>query len=120
MLAIICYVAGILSGVSCLFIAGGASKRSPVLEPLSENGTYVEVDCRGCLKLNRVPAARLRDRPLCGRCRDPLAPSRRLVICKVSSMDAALSSELDRVWSSPVHLWDKVADHLSVPKKASN
>lgn len=120
MVSIICYVAGVLSALVCLFFVGATRPREPSPEPVPETGVYVEVDCRDCLKLNRVPAARLRDRPLCGRCRNVLAPKRRLVICRVTSMDAILSSDLDRVWNSPPHLWDRVADHLNTPKKSAN
>ena len=114
------FAGGVAALAVCTFFVGATRQRDPAPEPVPETGVYVEVDCRDCLKLNRVPAARLRDRPLCGRCRNVLAPKRRLVICRVTTMDAILSSDLDRVWSSPAHLWDRVADHLAVPKKTAN
>lgn len=114
------FVGGVSALALCAFFIGATRPSDPVPEPVPETGVYVEVDCRDCLKLNHVPAARLRDRPLCGQCRNVLAPKRRLVICKVTSMDAILSSDLNRVWNSPPHLWDRVADHLNTPKKPAN
>lgn len=116
----ICFATGALFTFFILFFIGATRPSDPAPEPVPETGVYVEVDCRDCLKLNRVPAARLRDRPLCGQCRNVLAPKRRLVICRVTSMDAILSSDLDRVWNSPPHLWDRVADYLNTPKKSAN
>jgi len=42
-----------------------ASKKTPMTTPL-------EIPCSHCQALNRVPATRLDDRPLCGRCKAPL------------------------------------------------
>jgi hypothetical protein len=121
MALILVYIAGAFSALVCLFFAGTSlRKRELVPEPSPANGVYVEVDCRECSKLNRVPAERLRDRPICGGCKKTLAPHRRMVICRVTSMPPDLSSDLTRDWSSPAHLWDRIADHLSTPKKSVN
>ncbi|MEZ6063679.1 MAG: thioredoxin [Planctomycetaceae bacterium] len=34
----------------------------------------VEIACSGCLAVNRIPAARQQDEPVCGRCRKSLLP----------------------------------------------
>lgn len=125
----IAFVVGAISVVVAAFFAGGYRRKSqPEAESEAEaalppaNGVYVEVDCRNCLQFNRVPLARLRDRPHCGRCKALLAPKRRLTICKVTSrdMDADLSSDLDRVWTDPDRLWHRVAEHLAAPRKTVN
>ncbi len=115
------YVAGALSAAICLFFVGlKAQTKEPLHEPALMDGVYVEVDCKECFMLNRVPAERLRDRPICGKCKKVLAPHRRLVICRVTSLPHDLSDDLSRAWASPAHLWNRVADHLSVSKKTTN
>lgn len=115
-------------GAICIALGSfivGRSRRSQSeteteVAPPPANGVYVEVDCRECLKHNRVPVTRLRDRPRCGRCKKALAPGRRLHIVRVRELDAALSSDLDRVWTNPDHLWHRIADHLSAPRRTVN
>jgi len=40
---------------------------------LDSTGRSVEVRCTGCNSVNRVPLGRLPRKPVCGRCRGPLA-----------------------------------------------
>jgi len=77
------------------------------------DGDSVEVDCRRCGQFNRVPAARLRHRPLCGRCKTRLMPGRRIVLCRSKRIDGRLRDELDELWSDEELLWDHLADHLA-------
>jgi thioredoxin 2 len=39
----------------------------------SDQNTALQIVCPACAAVNRVPAARLGDRPVCGKCRKPLA-----------------------------------------------
>ena len=39
---------------------------------LSASGEAIEIVCPACQATNRIPARRLRDRPVCGRCRERL------------------------------------------------
>ena len=84
----------------------------------SHPGFSVEVDCRACGKLNRVPGHRLRDRPKCGRCKERLMPRYRVVLCRVSPMPARLSAELDTIWTDEDRLWQSLADHVALETKA--
>ena len=87
-------------------------------DAFSDPGYSVEVDCRGCGQFNRVPGHRLRDRPKCGRCKARLMPKRRVVLCRVRPMDAALHKELDAVWTDEDQLWQSLADHVAFDTKA--
>lgn len=60
-------------------------------------GHYVEVDCAACHAMNRVPAARLRSRPICGKCKVRLLSGRKITICHVRNLDfdPALRRALD-------------------------
>lgn len=80
---------------------------------------YVEADCRACGQFNRVPHARLRDRPKCGRCKQRLMPKRRIVICQVSPIEGVLRVELDALWEDEAKLWQCVADHVALQAKVS-
>jgi hypothetical protein len=80
---------------------------------------YVEADCRSCGQFNRVPYARLRDRPKCGRCKQRLMPKRRIVICQVNPIDGLLRVELNALWEDEAKLWQCVADHVALQAKAS-
>ena len=42
--------------------------------------THLLLPCPSCSAMNRVPAARLADRPTCGRCHEPLFGGRPLVL----------------------------------------
>lgn len=84
----------------------------------SDPGYSVEVDCRGCGQFNRVPGHRLRDHPKCGRCKARLMPGKRVVLCRVRPMDAALRAELDKVWADEDRLWQSLADHVAIDSKA--
>ena len=84
----------------------------------SDPGYSVEVDCRGCGQFNRVPGHRLRDHPKCGRCKARLMPGKRVVLCRVRPMDAALRAELDKVWADEDQLWQSLANHVAIDAKA--
>ena len=47
----------------CAFAGGARAMTGPL-----------QLACPNCLAINRVPTARLGDRPTCGRCRAPLFP----------------------------------------------
>jgi Thioredoxin 2, N-terminal len=87
-------------------------RRRTTDETSSEMGFSVELDCRACRQLNRVPSHRLRDRPRCGRCKARLMPGRRVVLCRLSPMGASLSAELDSFWRDEDRLWQCLADHV--------
>lgn len=53
----------------------------------------LEVPCLHCHALNRVPAARLGERPTCGRCRTPLFTGRPHALT-TDGFDAALRGDL--------------------------
>lgn len=80
-------------------------------------GYSVEVDCRGCGKVNRVPGHRLRDHPKCGRCKARLMPQKKIVLCHVRMMEGSLRSELDAVWDDEEKLWQALADHVLLQEK---
>lgn len=82
------------------------------------DGDWVEVDCRGCGKFNRVPARRLRDRPICGRCKTRLMPGRRIVLCRSKQVEGRLNKELDALWSDEDLLWRHLADHFKKDDRA--
>lgn len=84
----------------------------------SDLGYSVEVDCRGCGQVNRVPSHRLRDYPKCGRCKARLMPRRRVVLCRVRPMDDALRAELDAVWTDEDRLWQSLANYVAIETKA--
>jgi len=83
----------------------------------SDPGVSVEVDCRACGQFNRVSSHRLRNRPRCGRCKARLMPGRRVVLCRATSMDRALSADLDAVWKDEDRLWQCLADHVAIQTK---
>ena len=78
------------------------------------DGDSVEVDCRLCGQFNRVPAARLRDRPKCGRCKTRLMPGRRVVLCRTTPIEGVLNVELKALWSDEERLWSCLADHVAM------
>jgi hypothetical protein len=86
-------------------------------ETFSGLGYSVEMDCRNCGKVNRVPAHRLRDQPKCGRCKNRLMPRSKIVVCSVTPMDGALRLELQEVWSDVDKLWQCLADHVILEAK---
>lgn len=85
-------------------------------EAFSPSGVSVEVDCRGCGQFNRVASRRLRDRPMCGRCKAKLMPGKRIVLCRVSPMDERQRSELDALWTDEDRLWQRLADHADAKR----
>ena len=93
-------------------------RRRGLDEVFSDPGVSVEVDCRGCGQFNRVPSHRLRDRPKCGRCKARLMPGKRVVLCRVSSMEGRLRGELNAVWTDEDRLWQSLADHVAIEAKA--
>ncbi len=72
------------------------------------DGGFVEVDCRHCGKTNRVPHARLRDRPKCGRCKSRLMPGRGVTFCRTNRL---LGADIGAMLYDPDRLWDRLADH---------
>lgn len=80
------------------------------------DGDSVEVDCRLCGQFNRVPAARLRDRPICGRCKTRLMPGKRVVLCHTSPIAGSLRVDLNALWSDEDRLWGRLADHLALKR----
>jgi hypothetical protein len=81
-------------------------------------GYSVEVDCRSCGQFNRVPQERLRDKPKCGRCKVRLMPKLKVVLCRVSPMEAAMRADINKVWDDEAKLWDTLADHVILKTKA--
>lgn len=77
-------------------------------------GHYVEVDCAGCRKTNRIPSTHLRRRPICGGCKARLLPGRRIVLCHVRSLDfdPALRKELDGVTKDYDRFWHALDAHF--------
>jgi thioredoxin 2 len=53
----------------------------------------LEVPCVHCRALNRVPAARAKEMPVCGRCRTPLFPGRAHLLT-AEAFDGALRGSL--------------------------
>ena len=92
-------------------------RRDKADDTFSGLGYSVEVDCRGCGKINRVPGHRLRDHPKCGRCKERLMPQKKIVLCHVRTMEGSLRSELDAVWNDEEKLWQALADHLLLQEK---
>ena len=71
-----------------------------------ESGT-VEVDCRSCEQINRVPWQRIRDKPVCGKCKARLMPKARV---RISVSDPAWQRELDKVWNDYDKIWSVIGD----------
>jgi RNase P subunit RPR2 len=92
--------------------------RHKISDDFSDPGYSVEVDCRACGQFNRVPSHRLRDRPKCGRCKARLMPGKRVVVCRVSSMEGVIRAELDALWKDEDRLWQCLADHVTLQAKA--
>ena len=90
-----------------------SARRLRTLADGFSDGDSVEVDCRLCGQFNRVLVTRLRDRPICGRCKTRLMPGRRFVLCITSRIEGSLSAELDALWSDEDRLWGRLADHLA-------
>jgi len=81
---------------------------------------YVQADCRACGQINRLPWQRLRDKPVCGKCKARLLPKARVVI---STCDPVLNRELTSVWDNYEKVWELVADafdRLSVTSVSSS
>lgn len=71
-----------------------------------ESGS-VETDCRGCGQINRIPWHRLRNRPVCGKCKARLLPKGRV---RISIDDPATSRELVAVWDDYEKMWESIAN----------
>lgn len=84
----------------------------------SPPGFSVEVDCQACGQFNRVPGARLRDRPKCGHCKARLMPGRRVTLCRSFPMQDILGTALDAVWTDADRFWVCLADHVSRETRA--
>ena len=57
-------------------------------------GDSLRIACPSCQALNRVPAARLGDRPVCGRCRAPLFTGHPLALDEAGFERHVVQSEL--------------------------
>ena len=77
-------------------------------------GHFVQVDCRECGKLNRIPSDRLLNRPICGGCKSRLLPKRKITLCHIRNMefDRALSLELDGVIADYDKFWPTLDAHF--------
>lgn len=77
-------------------------------------GHFVQVDCRECGKLNRIPSDRLRSRPICGGCKSRLLPKRKITLCHIRNLefDRALSLELDGVIADYDKFWPTLDAHF--------
>jgi hypothetical protein len=93
-----------------------AAQRTP---SFSDVGFSVEVDCRACGKFNRVYASRLRDRPVCGRCKAKLMPGKRVMLTRVIPMEGVIRSELNKHWTDETRLWEILANHIALERKTS-
>jgi thioredoxin 2 len=58
---------------------------------MSTAANSVEIRCRNCGQLNRVPRARLADQPRCGKCRQGLLPHE-----PIDVTDAQFAEEVER------------------------
>lgn len=103
---------------ACCYLAWLNKPLLPEDKSVSTAGFSVEVDCRACGKFNRVPQERLRDRPKCGRCKVRLMPKKSVVICRVSSMEAGMRADINKVWDDEDKLWATLADHVTLKNKA--
>lgn len=68
---------------------------------------YVTVDCRSCEQVNRITWQRLRDKPVCGKCKARLMPKTRIT---VTTSDPVLNHELSKVWNDFDKTWSLIAD----------
>lgn len=76
-------------------------------------GHFVQVDCVDCGKLNRIPADKIRHRPICGGCKKKLLPKRKIVLYQVRNLafDKVLSLELDAVLKDYDRFWATLDGH---------
>ncbi len=72
------------------------------------SGYFVEVECAACAKMNRIPATRLRNRPVCGNCKARLQPGKRIVLShvQVHATDPVWGAALDGVWQDYDAFWN--------------
>jgi ribosomal protein S27E len=84
------------------------------VEASERAGHFVQVDCRECGKLNRIPSDRLRNRPICGGCKSRLLPKRKITLCHIRNLefDRALSKELDGVITDYDKFWPTLDAHF--------
>jgi ribosomal protein S27E len=77
-------------------------------------GHFVQVDCRNCGKMNRIPADRVRHRPTCGACKTRLMPKRRITLYTVRNLefDKALSAELNTAMDDYRKFWETLDEHF--------
>ena len=77
------------------------------------SGHFVQVDCASCGKLNKIPADRIRHRPICGGCKQKLLPKRKIVLYQVRNLafDKVLSLELDAVLKDYDRFWATLDSH---------
>jgi hypothetical protein len=85
----------------------------------SDLGISLEVDCRICGQINRVPSTRLRDRPKCARCKRTLMPGRRVALCHANVLEGPLGEELGVVWVDAELLWNRLARYVALQAPAS-
>lgn len=98
------YVAGLAREVEL-------AKQGQTVE--ERTGHFVQVDCVGCGKLNKIPADRIRHRPICGGCKQKLLPKRKIVLYQVRNLafDKVLSLELDAVLKDYDRFWATLDGH---------
>jgi hypothetical protein len=71
-----------------------------------ESGT-VEADCRGCGQINRISWQRMRDKPICGKCKARLMPK---ACVRMSIEDPVLQGALAAAWNDYEKTWAAIAD----------